>query len=103
MAPIPGVLTLRRTSLVLISPSERAVECLLTKFQSGYLKPQDRTTFNKRRKNLQKLRRGQKIPSSQVHWISEHQEEIKMSNEVSNELIDHPAKTSRQHSELHKL
>lgn len=40
---------------------------------------------------VQKLRCGQEVPPSQVHWVSEHQEEIKMSNEVSNELIDHRA------------
>lgn len=51
--------------------------------------------FNKRRENLQKLRCGQKIPSSQVHWVSEHQEEIKMADKVSNELIDHPAKRGK--------
>ena len=47
--------------------------------------------LKKRKKHLQKLRRGQKVSSSQVHWVSEHEEEIKVSNEISDKLVDDPA------------
>ena len=60
--------------------------------------------WEKEKKHLQKLRGGEKISSSQVHWVSEHEEEIEMSNQISNELIDDPAnREPNQFTDIHPV
>ena len=38
--------------------------------------------------NSQELRGGQEGPATQVHGVFEHQKEVKMANQVPNQLID---------------
>lgn len=38
--------------------------------------------------NSQELRSGQEGPATQVHGVFEHQKEVKVANQVPNQLID---------------